>query len=72
MMGNIQNRIKSIEKICRPDPLKVLCETESGTEILTVSECVRRGLDFKRVVSGADLHDLDRLLRYMQDAAKEG
>ena len=70
-MKDIRKRIEELEQIYNPDPLIVLCETEYGKEELTVSECIRRGAVFLRVVTGRDANDLEALLLYMRKSAIE-
>ncbi len=69
MDKGIYKRLADLEKRYAKNPLIVLCRTETGEETMTVSECIRRGADFVRVVGGADLADLDLLLSNMKQAA---
>ncbi len=71
MKESIMKRLEDMERICKPNPLIVLCETESGEEEMTVSECIRRNAVFLRVVCGGSYKDLDRLLQSMKESAQQ-
>lgn len=71
MKGNIVKRLEEIEKLYRDDPLIVLAITDNGEEIkMPMRECLERDdVEFKKVIGGSSLKDLDALLQANREAA---
>lgn len=71
MEGSILKRLEDLEKRRCKDPIRILCELDGEEMTLTVSEAIEKGAGFIKVVGGADLRDLDLLLKDFEDKAKE-
>lgn len=71
MKESIVKRLEKIEELYRDDPLIVLAITDSGEEIkIPMRECLERDdVEFKKVIGGSSLKDLDALLQANREAA---
>lgn len=61
MVNSIIYRLKRLESLT-PDKLQILVERNGEVEEMTVEQFEEMGGTFIRVVNGANLQDLDRLL----------
>ena len=71
MDGNILKRLEALEGVVCKDPIKVLCELDGEEVTLTAREALEKGAGFIKVIGGADLKDLDLLLKDLKDKAFE-
>ena len=71
MKESIVKRLEKIEELYRDDPLIVIAITDNGEEIkMSMRECLERDdVEFKRVIGGSSLKDLDALLQAHREAA---
>lgn len=71
MKGSILKRLEDLEARYKQDPLIVLASTDSGEEVkITMRECLEReDTHFIKVISGANLEDLDLFLKAMKEEA---
>jgi hypothetical protein len=71
-MNAIERRLQNLESRIHPEPMEIEVQTADGSLIeTTVSELEQLpGAHFVRVISGGNLHDLDRLLAAMREAAE--
>lgn len=63
--NELVTRLRKLESIILEEPLQVLCVMSDRTEIIiSVDEMIELGdsADFKRVVNGSSLTDLDKIL----------
>lgn len=65
---SLRRRLKELEAHL-PEDMEMIAEDETGAEFrITVKEFFRRDdLGFVRVVRGANLKDLDRIIAYMDE-----
>ena len=72
MKESIVKRLEKIEELYRDDPLIVIAITDSGEEIkMPMRECLEReDTHFIKVISGANLEDLDLFLKAMREEAE--
>lgn len=71
MKESIVKRLEKIEELYRDDPLIVIAITDNGEEIkMPMRECLERDdVEFKKVIGGSSLKDLDALLQAHREAA---
>lgn len=71
MKASLLKRLEDLEARYKQDPLIVLASTDSGEEVkITMRECLEReDTHFIKVISGANLEDLDLFLKAMKEEA---
>lgn len=72
-MNEIDRRLQKLESRIHPEPMEIEVQTADGSLIeTTVSELEQLpGAHFVRVLAGGNLHDLDKLLEMMRQAAEQ-
>ena len=69
-MTDILKRLAELERRIAPEPMIIEAEDPGGgIHEMTVTEAINKGFGFVRVIRGGNLHDLDKLLAVMTDAA---
>jgi len=71
MKASLLKRLEDLEARYKQDPLIVLARTDHGEEVkITMRECLEReDTHFIKVISGANLEDLDLFLKAMKEEA---
>ena len=72
MKASLLKRLEDLEARYKQDPLIVLARTDHGEEVkITMRECLEReDTHFIKVISGANLEDLDLFLKAMREEAE--